>query len=75
MQEELFFRENIKLSEDLSLSELGDYIKSKLEGHLIKEVGTGGLSRYRFEFPEPLFDPFQDPDEFQGKYFKEEILS
>ncbi|WP_240421198.1 hypothetical protein [Paenibacillus periandrae] len=77
MQEELFFRENIKLSEGkyLSLSEVGDYIKSKLGEQLVKEVGTGGLSRYRFEFPELLFDPFQDPDMFQGKYFKEEILS
>ncbi|PWW32917.1 MULTISPECIES: nuclease-related domain-containing protein [Paenibacillus] len=76
MQEELFFRENIKLSEGrYSLSELGEYIKSAMGEQLIKEVGSGGLSRFRFEFPEHLFDPFQDPTMFQGRYFKEEILT
>lgn len=42
---------------------------------MIKEVGTGALSRYRFEFPEPLFDIFKNPNMFQGKLFKEEVLS
>ncbi|MDL4842463.1 nuclease-related domain-containing protein [Aquibacillus rhizosphaerae] len=77
MQEQLFFHENIKHSEEkyVSLSEVGGYIKDKLGEQLVKEVGTGALSRYRFEFPEPLFNPFQNPDEFQGKLFKEEMLS
>ncbi|WP_064199434.1 nuclease-related domain-containing protein [Brevibacillus brevis] len=77
MQEQLFYHENIKRSEEkyLSLSEVGDYIKEKLGEQLVKEVGSGPLSRYRFEFPEPLFDPFQNPDMFQGKFFREEVLS
>ncbi|OMC70325.1 hypothetical protein BK125_26900 [Paenibacillus odorifer] len=77
MQEELFYRNIIKHSEGkyLSLSELGDYIKNKLGEQLIKKAGMGELSRYCFEFPEPLFDPFQDPNMYQGKYFKEEMLS
>lgn len=77
MQEQLFYHENIKRSEEkyMSLSKVGDYIKEKLGEQLIKEVGTGALSRYRFEFPEPLFDPFKNPDMFQGKFFEEEMLS
>ncbi|WP_210367957.1 nuclease-related domain-containing protein [Bacillus sp. REN3] len=76
MQEQLFYHENIKHSEEnMSLSEIGGYIKDKLGEHLVKEVGTGALSRYRFEFPEPLFDLFQNPEMYQGKFFKEEVLS
>lgn len=77
MQEQLFYQNNIKHSEEklLSLSEVGGYIKDKLGEQLIKEVGIGALSRYRFEFPEPLFDLFKNPNMFQGKFFEEEMLS
>lgn len=74
MQEQLFYQKN---SEEnyLSLSEVGSYIKDNLGEQLVKEAGTGALSRYRFEFPETLFDVFKNPDMFQGGFFKEEVLS
>lgn len=77
MQEELFYLENKKLSKGkvLSLTDVGDYIKDNLGEQLIKEVGKGALSRYRFEFPEPLFAPFQDSNMFKDIFFEEEMLS
>lgn len=76
MQENLFYMENKEKSKEdvLSLSEICTYIKEKLGSQLISSVGAGNLSRYRFEFPEPLFSPFKKESEFGNKLFQEEAL-
>ncbi len=71
MQEDLFYMQNDSFDDALSLIEVSKYVKNKLGNQLLKNIGTGPLSRFRFEFPEPLFKPF-----FQSNsLFKEEILS
>lgn len=75
MQEDLFYMRNRNNNQGdmLPLSEVCDSIKNNFSDKLISNVGTGNLSRFRFEFPEILFAPFHN--EFANKLFEEEALS
>lgn len=77
MQEDLFYMNNRKNSEEkiVKFTNICKYIKDKLGSTLISSVGSGELSRFRFEFPEPLFDPFKPDGEFAKKLFEEDLLA
>ncbi len=76
MQEDIFYLKNKNNPEikAMPLSKISEHIKGKLGKQLIKSVGNGELSRFRFEFPEPLLLLFQDKDMFADMFFEEEVL-
>ncbi|MFA9398747.1 MAG: hypothetical protein ACERKV_10850 [Clostridiaceae bacterium] len=74
MQTEVFFNASVdKLKDVVSISEVGDYIEKKLGDMITKEILDGKLSRYRFEFPEPIFSVFEKKGLYGTGWFKEEI--
>lgn len=76
IQESLFYTENKEKSKEyiISLSEICNPIKEILGSQLISSVGTGNLSRYRFELPTSLFSLFKEEDKYGNKLFQEEAL-
>lgn len=75
MQEQIFYKNNLehtKKRKMLSLTKIGEDTKERLSEVLLKDLGNGILSRYRFEFPELIFEPFKNA---QDKFFEEEVLS
>lgn len=76
MQEGLHYMSSEdRLKDTVSITQVGEYIENKLGDIITKEISDGKLSRYRFEFPEPLFFPFRDEGQFGNAWFMEEILS
>lgn len=62
-----------RLKDSISINKAGDYIEEHLGDIITKEISDGKLSRYRFEFPEPLLSLFSDDKGFGKEWFKEEI--
>lgn len=73
MQGAIFHKQNdlACIDKDFSLFEGTKIIKSKFKNELMTSIEAGKLSRFRFEFPEPLFVPFQN----HNILFKEECLT
>lgn len=71
-QEQIFHQQaNYQVNvNDSSLYNLGDFVNQNLGERLIRNIGEGKLSRYRFEFPEYIFELL----EFNEKYFSEEAI-
>lgn len=76
MQSDIFYiSSNDKLKNIISIQQIGDYIEKKLGDIITREIHDGKLSRYIFEFPEPLFSLFNDNNKLGKQWFKEEILN
>jgi hypothetical protein len=72
MQEDISYITSKSAVEDVcSISELSKLIIDKLDDVIIQSIDDGKLTRFRFEFPEPIFEYFKS----QQGFFKEEIMT
>jgi hypothetical protein len=75
MQEQLFFNSSKPKKDSLCLTDISNMIINKLGNKIFESVNNKNkyMSRYRFLFYEPLFNPFFENDSIVAPYYDEKL--